>query len=81
MNDPEDLKVSIVELQTEMKVAFKILNELNDTIKEIKDNHLLHLSTSVQDLKTKMTIIGSLSVGSVAIIATLLGVILTKIWK
>ena len=81
MNEPEDLKVSIVELQTEMKVAFRILNELNDTIKEIKDNHLFHLGTSVQDLKTKMTIIGSLSIGSVAIIATLLGVILTKIWK
>jgi len=81
MNDLDDLKLSMVEVKTEMKVAFKILNELKNTAEEIKDNHLFHMNTAIQELQTKMRIIGALSIGSVGIIATLLGVILTKIWK
>ena len=37
MNDLDDLKLSMVEVKTEMKVAFKILNELKNTAEEIKD--------------------------------------------
>ena len=81
MNDLEDLKLSMVEVKTEMKVAFKILNELKNTAEEIKDNHLFHMNTAIQDLQTKMKFIGAFSIGSIGIIGTLLGVILTKIWK
>ena len=81
MIDSEDLKLSLVALQTEMKVAFKILNELNDSMKEIRDNHLLHMANDIQELKTKMQFVGAIALGSIGVCGTLLGVVITKLWK